>query len=245
MRLVHGIKRSLWRGLAMLLPALLTLVVLKLGLSLLNEYVGQYVNAAIIKIAALGTRVPSDQVEAWYFAHWLEPVGVAAAVIGLCVVGYFVGTFVGARLIHLAEGAVLHVPILRSIYPSAKQVSEFVFSERKVDFHRVVAVEFPHPGMWMIGFVTGRGLKTLANPAGKELISVFVPFTPAPVTGYVVVVAKDEVVELPMSVDEAIQFLISAGVIVPPSERVPGPDALAASPPAIEAPAAGAKQNAG
>lgn len=238
MGLVHGIKRSFWRGLAILLPALLTLIVLSFGFSLLDDYAGRHVNNAIIYITSLTTGLTARDVEEWYFGHWLGWVGVVVSAIGLCVMGYLVGTFLGASLFRLAEGAVLHVPLLKSIYPSAKQVSEFFFSERKVDFRSVVAVEFPRKGMWMIGFTTGRGLKTLPNPGGKELVSVFVPFTPAPVTGYVVMVAKDEVVELPMSVDEAIQFLISAGVIVPPSECQ---ESLAAGPPAVEVPGEAAK----
>jgi uncharacterized membrane protein len=73
--------------------------------------------------------------------------------------------------------------------------------------------------MWMAGFVTGRGFQALCRRTGQELLSVFVPFTPAPVTGYTVMVSKDEVVDLPVSVDEAIQYMLSAGVIMPPAER--------------------------
>jgi len=225
MGLMHGVKRSFWRGLAILLPALLTVIVLSFGLSLLNDYAGKHVNAAIVEVAALVTGVPADEVRTWYADHWLGWVGTVAAVIGLCVVAYFVGTFIGARIFRLLEGAVMHVPLVKKIYPSAKQVSEFFFAERKVDFRRVVAIEFPRPGTWMIGFVTGQGLKSLSEKRGQELISIFIPFTPAPVTGYVVMVAKEEVVDMPISVDEAIQFLISAGVIVPPAQRAaaPGP----------------------
>jgi len=237
MGLVQGMKRSFWRGLAILLPALLTLVVVSFGLSLLNDYAGRYVNAAIIQVAAIATGVPAGEVEAWYFGHWLGWVGIVASVISLCVVAYFVGTFIGARLFRFVERWVMRVPLVKKIYPSAKQVSEFFFAERKVDFRRVVAIEFPRKGTWMVGFVTGQGLKTLSDKCGQEFISVFVPFTPAPVTGYVVVVAKDEVVDLPMSVDEAIQFLISAGVVVPPAQRVgsPGPVPRGLGPPTADA----------
>jgi uncharacterized membrane protein len=227
MGLAQGIKKSFWRGLAILLPALLTLIVLSIGLGMLHDYAGRHVNWAIIRLAALVSRIPADDVDAWYFRHLLGWFGDAMSVIGLCVVAYLVGTFLGARLFRVVERAVMHVPLVKKIYPSAKQVSEFFFAERKVDFRRVVAVEFPRQGMWMIGFVTGRGFKALCDRAGRDLVSVFVPFTPAPVTGYVVMLPKEEVVDLPMSVDEAIQYLISAGVIVPAAER---PEALAAQP---------------
>ena len=84
----------------------------------------------------------------------------------------------------------------------------------------MVAIEFPRKNMWMVGFVTGRGLKEISEKTGTELLSVFVPFTPAPVTGYVVAVPRDEVVDLHITVDEALQYMISAGVVVPAAERV-------------------------
>jgi uncharacterized membrane protein len=108
---------------------------------------------------------------------------------------------------------------MRRIYPGAKQVSDFFFSDRKVEFRRVVAVEFPRRGMWMVGFVTGRAFNVLSQKVGTEMVTVFIPGTPAPVTGYAVSVPKDDVVDLPITVDEAIQYLISAGVIMPLAER--------------------------
>jgi uncharacterized membrane protein len=114
----------------------------------------------------------------------------------------------------------VRMPIIRKIYPGAKQVSEFFFSDKAVEFSRVVAIEFPRKNMWMVGFVTGRGLREISERAGTELLSVFVPFSPAPITGYVVAVPRDEVLDLHITVDEALQYMISAGVVMPPAERV-------------------------
>jgi len=219
MDLGKSIRRTFWRGLAALLPALLTVIVLAMGLSLLYNYGGAQVNFVIIRLAAHLSGLPVEDVGAWYDHYWLHWVGVVMAVVGLCVVAYLVGTFLGARLVRLVERSLMHVPLVKSIYPGAKQVSDFFFSERKVDFSRVVAIEFPHKGMWMIGFVTGRGFRALSEKSGRDLLSVFVPFTPAPVTGYTVMVSKDEVVDLAVTVDEAIQYMISAGVIMPAAER--------------------------
>jgi uncharacterized membrane protein len=220
MGLVRGIRRSFWRGLATLLPALLTFVVLSLGLDLLNQYAGRHVNWLIIHAVHWTSGVPLEEVEAWYAAYWLYWLGIVGAVILLCLVAYIVGTFLGGSLVRLMESYAVRLPILRKIYPGAKQVSEFFFSEGKVEFRRVVAVEFPRKGLWMVGFVTGRGLQGLCKRTGTELLSVFIPFTPAPVTGYVVMVARDDAIELQISVDEAFQYIISAGVILPPAERV-------------------------
>jgi uncharacterized membrane protein len=220
MGLGKSIRRSFWKGLAALLPTLLTFIVLVLGIGLVHDYIGQHVNDLIIRIIASSRGWDYTETTQWYAANFLTPAGVIVAIIGLCVVAWVIGTFLGAQIMRLLEGWLIRIPIVRKIYPGAKQVSEFFFSDRAVEFRRVVAVEFPRKGMWMVGFVTGRGLKDISAKAGTELLSVFIPFTPAPVTGYVVAVARDEVLDLNMTVDEALQFLISAGVVVPPAERV-------------------------
>jgi len=219
MSLGKSIRRTFWRGLAALLPALLTVIVLSFGLSIVYNYGGAQVNDIIITVTAWGRGVESDQVRTWYNHHWLQWVGVVVAVIGLCALAYLVGTFLGARFVRFIERSLMRLPLAKNIYPGAKQVSEFFFSERKVDFSRVVAIEFPRKGMWMAGFVTGKGFQALSQKSGQELLSVFVPFSPVPVTGYTVMVSKEDVVDLPITVDEAFQYMLSAGVIMPQAER--------------------------
>ena len=220
MNLGKSIRRSFWKGLAALLPALLTVIVLAFGISLVHTYMGQYVNKAMAQVLAWSLGWTYEDAAAWYSDHFLDWTGVVVAIVGLCVAAYFVGTFLGAQIIRLLEAWIVRIPVLRRVYPGAKQVSEFFFSERAVEFRRVVAVEFPRKGMWMVAFVTGRSLKAISDHAGTELLSVFIPSTPAPVTGWVVSVARDEIVDLDITVDEAFQYLISAGVIVPQAERI-------------------------
>ena len=219
MSLGKSIRRTFWKGLAALLPALLTVIVLSFGLSILYNYGGQQVNSIIITLTAWAQGIDPEEVRTWYNNHWLQWVGVVVAVVGLCALAYLVGTFLGARFVRFIERSLMRVPLAKNIYPGAKQVSEFFFSERKVDFSRVVAIEFPRKGMWMTGFVTGKGFRALSAKSGQELLSVFVPFSPAPITGYTVMVSKDEVVDLPLTVDEALQYMLSAGVIMPQAER--------------------------
>lgn len=220
MSAASSIRKSFWKGMAALLPALLTFIVLVLGIGLVYDYLGKYVNEVIIRIIASGQGWEYRETADWYEANFLTPVGVIVAVIGLGIAAYLIGTFLGGSLMRLAESWLVRIPIVRKIYPGAKQVSDFFFSEKAVEFRRVVALEFPRKGMWMIGFVTGSGLKELSTRTGEEMLSVFIAFTPAPVTGYVVVVPSRDVMDLKMTVDEALQFLISAGVVVPPAERV-------------------------
>ncbi|HUU91322.1 MAG TPA: DUF502 domain-containing protein [Phycisphaerae bacterium] len=220
MQVLRGVKRSFWRGVAALLPALLTVIVLALGITSVHNYVGLYVNIAIQYVVHWASGIPLADVEAWYDRYWLGWLGVVAAVIGLCVVAYFVGTFLGTRIVRFFETSIMRMPILRRIYPGAKQVSEFFFAERQVEFRRVVAIEYPRRGLWSVGFVTGRSLRAITEQTEEELLTVFIPNSPMPVTGYIVAVPRREVIDLPISVDEAFQFTISGGVIVPPAERL-------------------------
>ncbi|MCX5654904.1 MAG: DUF502 domain-containing protein [Planctomycetota bacterium] len=219
MSLGKSIRRTFWKGLAALLPALLTIIVLSFGLSLVYSYGGEQVNSIIIALTAWARGMDPADVRTWYENHWLQWVGVVVAVVGLCALAYLVGTFLGARFVRFIERSLMRLPLAKNIYPGAKQVSEFFFSERKVDFSRVVAIEFPRKGMWMAGFVTGKGFQALSRKSGQELLSVFVPFSPVPVTGYTVMVSKEDVVDLPITVDEAFQYMLSAGVIMPQAER--------------------------
>jgi uncharacterized membrane protein len=241
MGLWRHLKPSFWRGLAALLPALLSLIVLLLGVKLVYENAGIYVNWVIVRLAALILSQDHDDVAKWYDDHYMNFLGVVLAVIGLCVIAYLVGAFLGARITKFLEGWIMHVPLMRRIYPGAKQVSEFFFSDRKVEFRRVVAVEFPRRGMWMLGFVTGRAFAALSAKTGSEMVSVFIPSTPAPITGYVVSLAKEDVVDLPITVDEAIQYLISAGVIMPPAERSQSLEVIRQIHEVSDPPASGAK----
>jgi len=231
MRFVKGAKRSFWRGLAALLPSLLTIVVVVLGISFVYRYLGQPVNTAIMHIVhwtlgiplgeydEAGVPTPGSVLE-WYHHYWMWWLGLAVAVVALVAGAYFLGTFIGNWLLRLVESWLVRVPLLRRIYPGAKQVSEFFFSERGVEFRRVVAIEYPRRGLWSVGFVTGRSFRALADRTEQELLTVFVPSSPTPVTGYIVAVPRREVIDLPITVEEAFQYTISGGVVMPLAERL-------------------------
>jgi uncharacterized membrane protein len=113
----------------------------------------------------------------------------------------------------------MRVPVVRAIYPAVKQITDFVLADRKEHFHanRVVAVQ-PHAGgIWSIGLVTGGGIRTLSERLDEEMITVFVPSSPTAFSGYVLVVPRSGVVELPLTVEEAMRLLLSGGVIEPAS----------------------------
>lgn len=134
---------------------------------------------------------------------------------------YFVGRFMAAgmgRFFVTGFERIIHqLPVVRNLYSSVKQVTDFVLSDREIEFTRVVAVEYPRVGIWSVGFVTSESLPTLRGALGEELVSVFIPTSPMPMTGFTVNIRKRELVDLELTVDQAVQFIVSCGVVCPPS----------------------------
>lgn len=151
--------------------------------------------------------------------YWVHGPGQVAgfliAFIVVVFIGAFLASFIGRRLWRIFERAFVKAPVVNRIYPHIKQVTDFFLTKEKLAFSRVVAVEYPRKGMWSVAMVTGNGLEKINVSHQKDFLTLFVPTSPTPFTGYVVMVGKDEVVELEMSVEEALRFTISAGVISP------------------------------
>jgi uncharacterized membrane protein len=114
--------------------------------------------------------------------------------------------------------------VIRAIYPNIKQVTDFLLTDRNVEFSGVVAVEYPRKGVWSVGLSTGGPMKQVQGRVSDELVSVFIPSSPTPITGYVVQVPRQDVIELNMTIDEGLRFTISGGVIKP-GEMLPGTEA--------------------
>ncbi|MBX3436975.1 MAG: DUF502 domain-containing protein [Planctomycetaceae bacterium] len=149
----------------------------------------------------------------------------AAAVSLIVVLLYFLGRFVNARIggwmVSKVESDLLgRLPLVRNVYGSAKQVTEFLFSENQVEYRRVVAIEYPRRGIWSLGFVTGESMLDITAAVGEPCVSILVPSSPMPVTGYTMCVPRSALLDLNISVDQAFQFCISCGVLVPPNQKV-------------------------
>ena len=137
-------------------------------------------------------------------------------------VGWLTSGFVGRKLFATFEKALQTIPGIRSVYPYSKQFTEFFFGESSLDFDTVVAVPYPSKGLWSIGFVTNHAPRTVSESADLELVSVFVPSSPMPMTGYTVFIDPNRLIPLPISVDEALRITVSGGVLIPPSEAHAG-----------------------
>ena len=145
----------------------------------------------------------------------LHLLGFLIAIILVYFTGFFLASFIGRTSWRAAEGVLYRVPLIRAIYPHVKQVSDFLLSERQVEFSGVVAVQYPRLGTWSLALSTGSPLKRVQSRSTDELVTLFVPSSPTPFTGYVVQVPRKDTIELSMTVDEALRFTISGGVIKP------------------------------
>ena len=153
--------------------------------------------------------------------YHLSLLGFLIAIILVYFVGFFLASFIGRTSWRVTERLLLRIPLIRAIYPNVKQVTDFLLSERKVEFSGVVAVQYPRKGIWSIGLRTGGPIKQLQTRVPDELVTVFIPSSPTPITGYVIQVSRSDVVDLNMTIDEGLRFSISAGVIKPGVE-LPG-----------------------
>ena len=150
-------------------------------------------------------------------------LGVLLALAILLVVGAVASNFLGRRLLGWGDRVLHRIPVVRSIYSGVKQVSDTLFSENGNAFRTAVLLEWPRPGVWTIGFVTGAPGGDVPNHLPGEYLSVYVPTTPNPTGGYFVMLRKSDCIELRMTVDEALRYVISMGVVVPPAPAAQAP----------------------
>ena len=153
----------------------------------------------------------------WLVEHSVRGLGVLFTLAILLVVGAVASNFVGKRLLGWGDAAVRRIPVVRSIYSSVKQVSDTLFSESGNAFRTAVLIQWPREGVWTIAFVTGTPGGDVANYLQDDYLSVYVPTTPNPTGGYFVMLRRSDCIELRMSVDEALKYIVSMGVVAPGS----------------------------
>jgi len=151
----------------------------------------------------------------WLVEHKVRGLGVLLTLAILLGVGAIASNFVGKRLLGWGDAAVRRIPVVRSIYSSVKQVSDTLFSESGNAFRTAVLIQWPREGVWTIAFVTGTPGGDVANYLQADFLSVYVPTTPNPTGGYFVMLKRSDCIELKMSVDEALKYIVSMGVVAP------------------------------
>ncbi|MEI8373399.1 MAG: DUF502 domain-containing protein [Planctomycetota bacterium] len=147
--------------------------------------------------------------------HYAIPCFLAIFILLVYLLGKLMAAGIGGFLGDRFELAIQRLPLVRSVYKAVKQVCDFFLSEKQIQFTRVVAVEFPRPGMWSIAFVTSEGLSDIRAAANDAVLGVFIPSSPMPMSGYALTVLKREAVDLDITIEEAIQYLVSCGLVMP------------------------------
>ena len=201
-------KRYLIAGLLVWVPLGVTVLVIKLLVDIMDQTL-LLIPEAYRPETLLGVHIPG--------------LGVLLSVVVVFVTGIVVANLFGRQLVHLWERLLARIPLVRSIYAAVKQVVETVFSSGQ-SFRKVLLVEYPRKGAWTLAFQTAVDVGEAQAKTGRDVISVYVPTTPNPTSGFFLMVPQEDVVELDMSVDDGLKMLISMGVVVPcwqPPQSVP------------------------
>lgn len=145
-------------------------------------------------------------------------VGITVPLTFILVIGLMARNFVGRWLLDIGEQILQGIPLAGAIYKTLKQILETLLRDSQSKFRRVVMVEYPRPGVWTLGFVTGTVSPQMQTQVAEPLISVFIPTTPNPTSGWYAMVPEDEVINVPMSIEDAFKVLISGGIVSPDAE---------------------------
>jgi uncharacterized membrane protein len=153
--------------------------------------------------------------------HYVPGVGIVLSLLLLFLTGLLVKNLFGRQMVGWVESLVARIPVVGAVYGGAKTFSETVFADKGQSFKQVVMVEFPRKGVYSIGFITSEQADEIQARTAEEVICVFVPTTPNPTTGFLVMFPRREITPLDMSVDEAFKMLLTLGVVVPPWKKRP------------------------
>jgi len=194
------VKKYLITGLLIWIPLVITIWVLKLVVDTLDQ-----------SLLLLPERW---RTEGFLGVH-IPGLGVILTVVIVFVTGVFATNFFGAQLVHLWHGILHRIPVVNSIYSSVKQISDTLFSSSGQAFRKALLLQWPSEGTWTIAFLTGTPGGDVVNHLRGDYVSVYVPTTPNPTSGYFVMVARKDLIELDMTVDEALKYIISMGVVAP------------------------------
>ena len=209
-------------GLLVWLPLAITIWVLSWALGLVNGVFGALLTALQAVLPA--ARQPLEDLR--------HVPGLGLLILGSIVLltGVFAANIFGQWALRQSNRLLTHIPIVKNIYSSVKQVSDTLFSSSGNAFREAVLVQYPHQGSWTIAFVTGQPGGEVAHALGEEHVSVYVPTTPNPTSGFFLMMPRSAVRPLAMSVDAALKHIISMGVVAPEEEPKPsGPDGPQAS----------------
>jgi uncharacterized membrane protein len=182
--------------------------------------------------AALKAELRAIKFKRFWDAHWyFRFIGLFVAITLIYLAGRVLGGFIGRSVYARLESLLTRIPVVKQVYPHVKQVVEMIFGEQQIAFKKVVLVEYPRKGIWTIGFVTSSGMRSVADAAGEAVLTVFIPSTPTPFTGFTITVSRSEALDLALTIDEALRFVLTGGVLVPAKQSSEPGDTIGQSDP--------------
>ena len=194
------LRKYIIAGLLVWLPFAATIVIVKFLIDLMDKTV---------------LLLPPEWQPANLLGFSIPGFGVIIALSILLLTGMLAANLFGRRFVEMWERILNRIPLVRSIYSSVKQISSTIFDPSGKSFRKVVLLEYPRKGLWSIGFLTNDAMGDELCSVDDTLVSVFIPTTPNPTSGFIIMTRKDEITELNMNVEEAFKFVISMGVIIP------------------------------
>jgi len=195
------LRRYLVAGILVWAPLAVTWFLLKVGVGLMDK-----------TLAIIPARYQPDEL----LGIHIPGLGVILTIIVLLVTGVLAANFVGRAFVGGWESLMDRIPFVRAIYSAAKNFAEMVFSDSSQSFKKVLLIQYPRKGLFSLAFQTSSQLGEVQGRTGEEVVCCFLPTTPNPTSGFIIIVPRKDIIELDMEVDEALKMIISLGVVVPP-----------------------------
>lgn len=191
-------KKYLLSGLLVWLPIWITLLIVNFLMEIMDK-----------TLELLPSQYQPDHLIGFH----IPGLGLIFTVALLFLTGLIVANFLGRWVIQYWDNFIARIPLVRSIYSATKKIAETMFSSKGQAFRKVLLVEYPRKGMWSIAFQSAAGYEEIEKKVGETMVTVFIPTTPNPTSGFLMIVPKKDVIELEMPVDKAVKFIISLGVV--------------------------------
>jgi uncharacterized membrane protein len=196
------VRRYVIAGLLVWVPILVTVLVVRFILDLMDQTL-LLLPASVRPEALLGVHIPG--------------LGLVLAVLLLIFTGMLVSNIIGRSLVELWEDLMNRIPFVRALYSGVKTFSTTILSNQGNSFKKVLLIEYPRKGIWSIGFQTAGDVPLISAHTGEPMVGVFIPTTPNPTSGFIMMVPRSQAIELDMSIDAAMKMIVTLGVVVPPA----------------------------
>lgn len=197
--MIKNLRNFFFTGLLVLLPIVISLKLVFWGFEKADRILGNLLHQILLRYFNYPGPIPG--------------LGLIVLVILITLTGIFAKHYLGKKLIAIGERILSKIPILNSVYNTSKQIMDSFSNKEKSAFQKVVLIEYPRPGIYSPGFITGDAPVEMTDKTGRRLVNVFVPTAPNPATGYLVFVPPEDVITLDMSVEDGFKLVISAGII--------------------------------